>query len=256
MKIHQSKARLGVATAVLLTSLEPSVAFACATCGCSLSTDAAMGYSSDTGFRVSLQYDFIDQDQLRTDTSPINAAQVAAINNAGGNQEVEHQTINRYTTIGLSYSASADWNFKILVPYIDRSHTTYGSSSNPLSPDDISGSTLTGLGDIKVIASYQGILPTHNLGIQLGLKLPTGAYGGGPTADNGTVGRGFINFTSGPNAGSPVDTSLQPGTGSTDIIAGAYYYQPVSQDFDAFVNGQFQAAVAEKLDRVGADYRP
>ncbi len=48
-----------------------------------------------------------------------------------------------------------------------------------------------------------------------------------------------------------LDTSLQPGTGSTDLIVGAYYYQAISQDFDAFVNGQFQAAVATKLDQVG-----
>jgi hypothetical protein len=53
-----------------------------------------------------------------------------------------------------------------------------------------------------------------------------------------------------------VDTSLQPGTGSTDLILGGYYYQPVSQDFDAFITGQFQSAVMEKLDQTGADYRP
>ena len=53
-----------------------------------------------------------------------------------------------------------------------------------------------------------------------------------------------------------LDTSLQPGTGSTDLIVGAYYYQAVSQNFDAFVNGQFQAAVAQRLDQPGADFRP
>jgi hypothetical protein len=40
------------------------------------------------------------------------------------------------------------------------------------------------------------------------------------------------------------------------VIVGAYYYQPVSQDFDAFVNAQFQAAVLEKLDQPGEDFRP
>jgi hypothetical protein len=249
-------ARIAVATAALLVLLMPSLARACATCGCSLSTDAATGYSADTGWRLSLQYDFIDQDQLRTGTNAISEPQVARINNFGGSQEVERQTINRYTTLGLSYTATVDWSFRVLVPYIDRSHTTFGESSNPLTTNDISGSTLAGLGDIKLMSSYQGLLPTHNLGIQFGVKLPTGAYGGGPTASGGTVGRSFTNFGSGPNSGSPVDTSLQPGTGSTDLIVGAYYYQPVSQNFDAFVNGQFQSAVTEKLDQPGADYRP
>jgi hypothetical protein len=256
MNIDHSLARLTTAAAVILAPLAPSGALACATCGCSLSTDAAMGLSSDSGWRVSLQYDFIDQSQLRTNGDAISEPQVANINNGGGSQEVERQTINRYTTFGVSYSPSSDWNVRVLVPYIDRSHTTFGSSSNPLSPSDVSGSTLTGLGDIRFVASYQGLLPTHNLGIQFGVKVPTGAYGGGPGENGNNVGRGYINFNSGPNAGSPVDTSLQPGTGSTDVILGAYFYQPVSQNFDAFVTGQFQSAVAKKLDQPGADYRP
>ena len=61
---------------------------------------------------------------------------------------------------------------------------------------------------------------------------------------------------SGPLAGDALDTSLQAGTGSTDAIVGAYWYQAISQDFDAYLNGQFQAAVAERLDTPGADYRP
>ena len=37
---------------------------------------------------------------------------------------------------------------------------------------------------------------------------------------------------------------------------GAYYYQAVSQDFDVFVNGQFQSAVKHHMDQPGNDYRP
>ncbi len=239
-----------------LASLPTTAAFACATCGCSLSTDAAMGYSSATGWSVGIEYDYLDQDQLRHGGSAISPARVAAINNAGGDQEVEKDTANHYTTLDLGYAPSPDWNFKLMVPYVDRNHTTYGNSPNPLTPDLISGASYGGLGDIKFITSWQGLLPTNNLGFQLGIKLPTGDYGG-PSADGlGVVGRNPRAFTSGPLAGNLVDTSLQPGTGSTDLIVGAYYYQPVSQDFDAFVNGQFQAAVSHKLDQPGADFRP
>ena len=250
--MNHRNSTLAAAGALLLI---PSLSFACATCGCSLSTDAAMGYSADSGWRLGLQYDFIDQNQLRSGTSAISAAQVANLNPAAG-QEVENQTINRYTTLSVSYSANADWNFKALIPYIDRTHTTYGQVTNPLGPGDLSGASLTGLGDIKFIAAYQGLLPTHNLGLQLGLKLPTGAYGSGPDANGNNDGHGITNFSSGPNQGSPVDASLQPGTGSTDLILGTYYYQAVSQNFDAFVNGQLQAAVMHRLDQPGADYRP
>ncbi|MBN8745318.1 MAG: transporter [Thiomonas arsenitoxydans] len=234
----------------------PLSAHACATCGCSLSTDAAMGYSAASGWRVNLQTDYINQSQLRTGTHSVSAASVAALNPAAG-QEVEHDTINRYTTLGLTYSPNANWSVNLQIPYIDRSHSTYGAATpDQITAGNLSGATLRGLGDVKLIGSYQGLLPTHNVGLQLGLKLPTGRYGG-PNADGtGTVGRNPVAFSRGPSAGQLVDTSLQPGTGSTDLIVGAYAYQAISQDFDAFVSGQFQAAVAHKLDTPGEDYRP
>lgn len=248
-----------VALTVLAAS--PTAALACATCGCSLSTDAAMGYSDIAGWRANFEFDFINQDQLRSGTHSISDSQVGAINDAGGNQEVEKQTINRYFTAGLSYRPNGDWNFNLLVPYIDRSHTTYGASSNPLTPDKVSSASVDSLGDVKFIANYQGLLPTHNLGLQLGVVLPTGDYGGANAAGTGVVGRSPVAFSTGPNSripspGNLLDTSLQAGAGATDIIVGAYYYQAVSQNFDAFINGQLQAAMHHNLDQPGEDYRP
>ncbi len=83
---------------IVMSSLD---SFACAACGCSLSTEAATGYSTSTGWSVSLQYDYINQNQLRTGTGAVSSPQVAAINDAGGSQEVEHRTINRYITLGI-----------------------------------------------------------------------------------------------------------------------------------------------------------
>jgi len=252
-----------VASALALIAFAgcPTVAVACATCGCSLSTDAAMGYSDVAGWRATFEFDFINQDQLRSGTNSISNSQVAAINDAGGNQEVEKQTINRYFTAGISYRPNGEWNFNLLLPYIDRSHSTYGASMNPLTPDKVSGASVDSLGDIRFVTSYQGFLPTHNLGFQLGLILPTGDYGGPNAAGTGTVGRNPVAFNSGPNSqipspGNLLDTSLQAGAGATDLIVGAYYYQAVSQNFDAFINGQFQAALWHKLDQPGEDYRP
>lgn len=244
--------------ALSLTALSPVAALACATCGCSLSSDAAMGYSAEAGWRINLEYDFINQNQLRNGSRAVPGTQPASINDAGGSQEVERQTINRYVNLAISYSPSTNWNFSAIIPYIDRSHTTYGNATtDQLTPDNVSGASSTGLGDIKLIGSYQGLLPTHNLGVQLGIKLPTGRYGGQNVLTGATVGRNPVFFSSGPNAsaGQALDTSLQPGTGTTDIIVGAFYYQAISQDFDAFINGQFQSAVMKKLDQDGADFR-
>jgi hypothetical protein len=210
--------------------------WACATCGCTLNADAAMGYSTMPGWRLSLEYDYIHQDQLRGGTH--------AISGVPNGFELEHDTLNRYLTAGVDYSPNADWNIDLRVPYVIRTHSTYGAydSSQPLPP--LSDSRSSSLGDIKLIGSYQGLLEMHNLGLQLGVKLPTGQYG----TD--------VRFRSGPAAGSPLDASLQPGTGSTDIIVGAYYYQPISRNFDFFANLQFQRAVKSKQDQPGSDYRP
>jgi hypothetical protein len=254
--ITMQKKSLPYALALALNIGVPTAAHACATCGCSLSSDAAMGYSAETGWRVSLDYNFINQSQLRSGSGAVAATVPASVNDAGGQQEVEHKTINRYINLGISYTPTPDWNISSIIPYIDRSHTTYGNQGvSTLTSDNLSSASSTGIGDIKLIGSYQGFLPTHNLGVQLGIKLPTGNYGG-QTADGTVVGHHPVFFSTGTNTGQALDASLQPGTGSTDLIVGAYYYQPISQNFDVFINGQFQAAVAHKLDAVGADYRP
>lgn len=171
-----------------------------------------MGYSAEPGWQLSLQYDFINQNQLRIGTRSVSAAQVAAINDAGGEQEVERGTLNRYMTLGIGYSPNADWSMRLLVPHIDRGHATYGEAANPITADQLSGSTIRGLGDIRFIVSYQGLLEDKSLGFQLGVKAPTGRYGG-PSADGtSVVGRSPTAFSSGPISQNPspgnlVDTS-------------------------------------------------
>jgi hypothetical protein len=220
-----------------LTAAIPRTASACASCGCTLSSDAAMGYSAGAGLRMSLQYDYIHQDQLRSGTRSISSV-------PDGN-ELERETLNRYITAGVSYSPNSAWNVSLFVPYVARTHSTFGAfDASAQELPELSSSRSSSLGDVRLVGSYQGLLPTHNLGVQLGVKVPSGHYG---TA---------VHFYGGPNAGAPLDASLQPGTGSTDIIVGAYYFQAISQDFDFFANGQFQSAVKHHMDQPGNDYRP
>ncbi|HTD11742.1 MAG TPA: hypothetical protein VK676_06725 [Steroidobacteraceae bacterium] len=220
----------------VLSVAVPHNAAACASCGCALSSDAVMGYAVSPGWRLSLEYDYINQDELRSGTR--------SVSGVPDGYELERGTLNRYLTTGLSYSPGSSWNFSVLAPYVIRSHSTYGvfDSTQPL--PDASSSRSSSLGDMRLVGSYQGFLPERNLGIQLGVKLPTGRYG---TA---------IDFATGPAAGTPLDASLQAGTGSTDIILGVYYHQPITHNFEVFVNGQFQSAVRHHLDQPGNDYRP
>jgi len=218
------------------TGLLPHPASACASCGCTLSADAAMGYSATGGWRLSVEYDYLHQDELRSGTRA--AAGVPA------GTELERETLSRYITTSVSYSPNAAWNIALFLPYVVRTHSTYGEFDPTQPSSALSSSRSSSLGDLRLIGSYQGFLPTNNLGVQLGVKLPSGRYG---TA---------VEFSGGPAAGAPLDASLQPGSGSTDLIVGAYYYQAISQDFDFFANGQFQSALRHHMDRPGNDYRP
>ena len=255
-----SKATLSLPAALLL-SLLPMAAKACATCGCTLSTDAATGYSAESGWRFNLDYTYIDQNELRSGDSHASPEQV--VNRPSdpslGGGEIEHNTKNEYLNFTAAYRFNADWGISLLVPYVKRDHDTYGTQLQPYTPaesapDQLNNASVSSLGDIKLLVSYQGFLPTHNLGVQFGVKLPTGNYGG--ETDDGTFVGTPVLFKNGPGAGQALDSSLQAGTGSTDLIVGAYYFQPISQNFDGFVNGQFQAAVSERMSAAGANYRP
>ncbi|MGN6312676.1 MAG: transporter [Rhodanobacteraceae bacterium] len=259
--MHRTPLSLACVSGALLFGLFPLAAKACATCGCTLSTDAATGYSAQTGWRVNLEYAFLDQDELRHGNGSASPAQVVdnPSDPSAEASEIEKDTLNRYINLGISYHPNADWGFSLLLPYVRRDHTTYGEQSPPftsaeIAPDQLSAARVSGIGDLKLIASYQGFLPTHNFGVIAGVKLPTGRYGG--ESEDGVIAGNPVFFNSGPLRGEALDASLQAGTGSTDAIIGAYWYQPISQDFDAFADGQFQAAVAHRMDTPGADFRP
>jgi hypothetical protein len=239
---------LKTSLAAALLTLAAGSACACATCGCSLSTDAATGYPTEPGWTLGLQYDHIDQRQLRHGNRPVSTSEVAAINDAGGDQEVEHDTVNRTATLAIGYAPDDAWGLRLLLPWVARGHSTYASATNPVTQDQLSTAKVKGLGDIRFLATWQGLLDERNLGLQLGIKLPTGHYGH-PAA-----------FQAGPLSTNPLpdnllDTSLQAGTGTTDVIVGAYYHQAVSNSVDAFVNAQTQAAIAHRLHHAGEDFR-
>src|SRR6201997_2066196 len=105
--------------AMALFIVLPQRSYGCATCGCTLSADAAMGYSAQPGWRLSVEYDYIDQSQLRSGTRAVSAV-------APG-EELEHETVNQYVTAGVSYSPNSSWNLLLLMPYVIRSHSTYGA---------------------------------------------------------------------------------------------------------------------------------
>ncbi len=212
-------------------ALLPAPASACSSCGCTLSSDwDSQGLSASSGFRLDLRYDVIDQSQLRSGTGSVDGGRLAL----PSDREIEQGTINRYATLGLDYSPGADWGVNMQMPYIDRTHQTIAEGDTT-----VSSSQSSGIGDARVLARYQGFTPQHDVGIQFGLKLPTGRHGD--------------VFASGPQIGEPVDRGLQPGSGTTDLMLGVYKFGALNQDFDWFAQGIAQVALDSRDDfRTGA----
>ncbi|KJV24689.1 hypothetical protein VI06_21575 [Aquitalea magnusonii] len=232
-----------LAVALLLAGITGPV-LACASCGCTLSSDwDSQGFTSQEGLKLDIRYDYLNQNQLRQGTHSISAANASQVTTPGGGaQEVEKYTKNHYLTLGLDYAFSSTWGVNVQVPYIDRQHSTLGQNSDGNSPADGAYDSHTqSVGDIKVLGRYQGLTAQHNLGLLFGLKLPTGSHTQTGTSTDPTS----------PGGSASIDPGLQPGTGTTDLILGVYYFDALNKNWDYFA----QATVQKALDTVD-EYRP
>lgn len=219
--------------------LSPTYALACASCGCTLSSDwESVGLSTSPGLKLDIRYDYLNQNQLRSGTSTISPSAASQVVNNGNPQEVEKYTKNSYLTMALDYNFNANWGVNVQIPYIVRGHSTLGTASDGTTPGAGGGqydSRTSALGDIKVVGRYQGFTPQHNVGVLFGVKLPTGSYTETGTSTDPT--------SPGP---VPIDRGLQPGTGTTDLILGAYYADTLNKNWDYFAQGLFQAPMNSK----------
>jgi hypothetical protein len=163
-----------------------------------------------------LRYDYLNQNQVRSGTGKVDKWPLDG-------HEQELYTKNNYLTAGFDYSVSPDWGVNVQVPYIDRSHATNGMAFDG---SDGGTSHTHGLGDAKIIGRYAGLSEDKSIGIQLGLKLATGSF--------------TEKFSGGAISGDLLDRGLEPGSGTTDAIIGAFKFGPISQNFDYFVQAMAQ----------------
>ena len=208
-----------------------SPSWACSSCGCFLNADwASQGYAANGGLRLDVRYDFFNQEQLRTGTVVFDRGAASLPNE----REIQQSTINRNLTLGLDYSPNRRWGVNFQLPVFDRPHAT-------IAEDDveISRSRSRGIGDMRILGRYQGFEGDASLGVQLGLKLPTG--------------RTNINFSTGPQAGAALDRGLQPGTGTTDLLLGIYHFGALNDELSYFANALAQVPLNSRNDfRPGA----
>lgn len=228
-------------------ALPAGAVFACASCGCTLNSDfGTQGLSNSSGWSLDVRYDTLNQNQLRTGTGTISATDSANVINptTGDPAEVEKFTNNKYLTTTLDYNNGTSWGVSVAVPFIDRSHSTLGVGGDGINPDQTSGydSSGSGVGDVRIVGRYYGFSDGKNFGFQLGLKLPTGDFKQTSVAVDGVT-------------PVDVDPGLQRGTGTTDAIIGAYYFDNLNQNWDYYLQGQFQSALNSSNMAAGS-YRP
>ena len=215
--------------ACLMFAMLLTTRLADASCGaafCTLNTGWQMqGPSAEPGMRLDLRYDYIAQDHLRTGSHAINPDEVPG-------DTVETKTSNRNLMATFDYAAASGWGVSVLVPYVQRRHSHVDTATSASEAWEFSG-----VGDLQVIGRYRRTSDASApWGFLAGLKLPSG------------------NIDESNSDGVRAERSLQPGSGTTDAIAGLYHTTLMlagNRPVQRFLQARVQAPVNSR-----AGYRP
>ena len=214
-----------------------------ASCGstfCSVNTHwDTQGLVSNDTLRIDLRYSYAKADTLRGGSSKITPELPS-----GSGEEIENlRTINQMLNLDVDYAVSPKWNVAVGLPFVMRDHTHTFDSLSPDAPI-VQQAKFNELGDVRVLGKYKFGSAEHHAGsgISFGIKLPTGTINETMTPPD----------PADPSTPYALERSAQPGTGSTDLLLGAYYHRDIEDSpWGWFVSGQFQDAVNTR-----DEYRP
>lgn len=231
---------IAVKKRLLATALPCVIGLGCvqldaqASCGsafCMVNTNWNLqGVAAEPGIRLDLRYEYINQNQLRSGSDKISVGQVPRDHD-------EITTVNRNYLATVDYTINERWGVAATVPWMDRFHSHLDNETGVPVPEQWDFSRL---GDIRVLGRYQ--LRSENLehaslsfyGLNFGLKLPTGV-------------RNLLNAE-----GERAERTLQPGSGTTDLLLGAFYNRVLGYSNSSwFVQALWQGPLNRR-----EDYRP
>jgi len=191
-----------VPASVLSVALAAAAPVAQASCGsafCTLMTDRyALGTEVGEGWTSDLRLERVTQTQLRSGTRNLAAAEVT------GEEAIERHTRNTNLVESLGYGFASGWSLSLRLPLVRRDHLhdlvdeQTGEASTP------EQWRFTKPGDLQVLARrpLTGADSAASIAVFGGLKLPPGS-------------------TRVTNAdGVRAERALQPGSGTTDVVAG------------------------------------
>lgn len=217
--------RFSLASILLIAAIDSQAG--CGSAFCPLNTNwSIQGTWVEPGGRLDLRYEFIDQNQPRAGTENVSVGQIPR-------EHDEVRTINRNLIAGFDYTFDQNWGIGVQLPLVDRSREHIHNDAGGPMPE---AWNFAEIGDARVVGRYnfsamQG--RAGAFGLQFGIKLPTG------------------KFDVANDEGEVAERSLQPGSGTTDAILGAFYNGPLSEQASWFADVTWQAALDQR-----DDYRP
>jgi hypothetical protein len=191
----------------------PTLGHACA-CGCGVfDVGTSSMFPTATGGMVFAEEDYMDQNRNWSGTA-----------SAPAQANPDKAIRTWFTTFGGEYLFNRSWGLMVELPWWERQFTT------TLGDGSIGTSDHSALGDIRIKGLYTGFSGNLSSGVTFGLKLPTG---------DST----YRNF----------DPDTQIGSGSTDLLLGAWHLDSLTADnrWSWFVNAQWQQPLVHK-----SSYRP
>lgn len=209
--------------AALAAALLPTYAFAsCGSAFCTVNTNwTAQSALVEAGSSFDLHYEYIDQSQPFAGGDKVAVGQIP-------HHHDEVSTTNRNLLATYSRSFGGGWGLAISAPVGERDHLHIHHHHGEEVQERWK---FTELGDVRVVGRYQFAavgdpLNPSTSGVTFGLKLPTGRTG-------------VAN-----EDGDLAERSMQPGTGTTDLILGGYYHQKLTaSDASWFAQAQYQHAL-------------
>jgi hypothetical protein len=213
---------------LLIAGLLIGIGEAHASCGAAFCTTTndwlSLTQGVQPGWMVWGQLEYLNQSQLREGTDKISPDQIPADE---PHQEVK--TINRNALLGAEYGFAQNWALDVVLPYSNREHMHI---HDPSGEAELETWQFDNLGDMRLKVRYQ---PSGHRANEIswtlngGLKLPTGKF----DVDN--------------SVGEIAERSVQPGTGTTDLLlGGGIAYTPLSTPLNLFANLQLQSALNER----------
>ena len=195
-----------VLAALGMASTSTTQALACA-CGCSVFDVGGLDSPQEQDHGGRIFFEFWDGYQYQNYVGSSRAS--SALNT--------DKVINtQWYNVGFEYMFNRQWGVMVRIPTTNRTLTTETDASFP---GQIQSFNSKDIGDIEIMGIYTGFFSDMSTGVQLGVKLPSGTF----TAPG-------------------IDRDTQIGSGSTDLLLGAFHRGMLTGDnaWQYFMQGMWR----------------